>query len=59
MIRVAEKGPPLRWLLTDNSLKQLRPQPSRSEAFWDRGGGDFLVSHDLEDIVTVTCPVFF
>jgi predicted nucleotidyltransferase len=26
---------------------------TKLEAFHDRGGGDFLVSHDLEDIVTV------
>jgi len=26
---------------------------TKLEAFHDRGGGDFLASHDLEDIVTV------
>jgi len=26
---------------------------TKLEAFHDRGGGDFLVSHDLEDVVTV------
>ena len=26
---------------------------TKLEAFRDRGGGDFLMSHDLEDIVTV------
>lgn len=26
---------------------------TKLEAFWDRGDGDFLASHDLEDIVTV------
>lgn len=27
---------------------------TKLEAFADRGGGDFLASHDLEDITTVT-----
>jgi predicted nucleotidyltransferase len=26
---------------------------TKLEAFWGRGGGDFLMSHDVEDIVTV------
>lgn len=26
---------------------------SKLEAFYDRGGGDFGVSHDMEDIITV------